>query len=146
MAEQVENINITVAEVIRMAQAYAKENISAAVEPSHLFKALLHKDTGLVSFIEKTLQQDYYYLQDWVDMRIKMEIKSARPEAEIQLSDTSIGVIEEADNIRQKLGLEEVDAKILLVSIVTPGVGFSFEQLKTLPLQKDEILNALSCS
>ena len=143
MAEQVENINITVAEVIRMAQAYAKENISAAVEPSHLFKALLHKDTGLVSFIEKTLQQDYYYLQDWVDMRIKMEIKSARPEAEIQLSDTSIGVIEEADNIRQKLGLEEVDAKILLVSIVTPGVGFSFEQLKTLPLQKDEILNAM---
>ena len=113
------------------------------MEPSHLFKALLHKDAGLVSFIEKTLQQDYYYLQDWVDMRIKMEIKSARPEAEIQLSDTSIGVIEEADNIRQKLGLEEVDAKILLVSIVTPGVGFSFEQLKTLPLQKDEILNAM---
>lgn len=143
MAEQVENINTTVAEVIRMAQAYAKENISAAVEPSHLFKALLHKDAGLVSFIEKTLQQDYYYLQDWADMRIKMEAKSARPEAEIQLSDTSIGVIEEADNIRQKLGLEEVDAKILLASIVTPGVGFSFEQLKTLPLQKDEILNAM---
>ena len=28
MAEQVENINITVAEVIRMAQAYAKETVS----------------------------------------------------------------------------------------------------------------------
>lgn len=143
MTERTENINVAIAEVIRIAQAYAKENINVAVEPSHLFKALLHKDAGLVSFIEKTLQQDYYYLQDWADMRIKMEAKNTRPEAEIQLSDTSIGVIEEADNIREKLGLEEVDSKILLASIVTPGVGFSFEQLKTLPLQKDEILNVM---
>lgn len=146
MAEQTGNINAAIAEVIRIAQAYAKENRCAAVEPSHLFKALLHKDAGLVPFIEKTLQQDYYYLQDWADMRIKMEVKSTRPEAEIQLSDASIEVVEEADSIREKLGANEVNAKILLASIVTPGVGFSFEQLKTLPLQKDEILNAIGMS
>lgn len=143
MAKQTANVNASMAEVIRIAQAYAKENMSVAIEPSHLFKALLHKDAGLVSFIEKTLQQDYYYLQDWADTRIKMEARSTCPEAEIQLSNTSIGVIEEADDIREKLGLEEVDARILLASIVTPGVGFSFEQLKTLPLQQDEILNAM---
>lgn len=143
MTKQTGNINAAIVEVIRIAQAYAKENMSVAVEPSHLFKALLHKDAGLVSFIEKTLQQDYYYLQDWADMRIKMESKSTRPEAETQLSDASIEVIEEAESIREKLEQEEVDAKILLASIVTPGVGFSFEQLKTLPLQKDDILNAL---
>lgn len=143
MAKQTGNINASLVEVIRIAQAYAKENINVAVEPSHLFKALLHKDAGLVPFIEKTLQQDYYYLQDWADVRIKMEAKSTRPEAEIQLSDASIVVIEEAEDIREKLGLEEVDARILLASIVTPGVGFSFEQLKSLPLQQAEILNAM---
>lgn len=143
MAKQTGNINASLVEVIRIAQAYAKENINVAVEPSHLFKALLHKDAGLVPFIEKTLQQDYYYLQDWADVRIKMEAKSTRPEAEIQLSDASIAVIEEAEDIREKLGLEEVDAKILLASIVTPGVGLSFEQLKSLPLQQAEILNAM---
>lgn len=146
MTKRAGNINAAVAEVICIAQAYAKENRGVAVEPSHLFKALLHKDTGLVSFLEKTLQQDYYYLQDWADMRMKMEAKSMHPEAEILLSDASVEIIEEADCIRERLGAEEIDAKILLASIVTPGVGFSFEQLKSLPLQKDEILDAIGVS
>lgn len=135
-----ETINKSVAEVIRIAQAYAKENMSAAVEPSHLFKALLHKDVGLVPFIEKELGQDYYYLQDWADMRIRMEQKSTRPEAEIKLSAASIEVVGEAESLAEKIGAAEVDAKILLASVITPGVGFSFDQLKTLPLGADEVI------
>lgn len=143
MTENNDRINNSVAEVIRIAQAYAKENMAAAVEPSHIFKALLHKEVGLVSFVEKTLAQDYYYLLDWADMRMKMEQKSSRPNAELKLSSSSIEVVDEAENIADKLGQDCVDAKILLASIVTPGVGFSFDQLKTLPLTSDNVLNTL---
>lgn len=137
-----DRINNAVAEVIRIAQAYAKENMNASVEPSHIFKALLHKDAGLVQFIEKRLAQDYYYLLDWADMRIKMEQKSSRPNAELTLSPASVEVIEEAESIADKLGANDVDTKILLASVVTPGVGFSFDQLKTMPLSADSILDA----
>lgn len=139
-----DRINNGVAEVIRIAQEYAKENTNAAVEPAHIFKALLHKEIGLVPFVEKTLAQDYYYLLDWADMRIRMEQKSSRPNAEIKLSPVSIEVIEEAESIADKIGVDCVDAKILLASVVTPGVGFSFDQLKTLPLSADAIIGSLS--
>lgn len=139
-----DRINNGVAEVIRIAQEYAKENTNAAVEPSHIFKALLHKEIGLVPFIEKTLAQDYYYLLDWADTRIRMEQKSSWPNAEIKLSTATIEVIEEAESIAEKIGVDGVDARILLASVVTPGVGFSFDQLKTLPLSADAVISSLS--
>lgn len=144
MAEYKDTVNSEITDIIRIAQGYAKENVNSEIEPSHLFKALLHKDAGLVPFIEKELGQDYYYLLDWADMRIKMEKKSPRPNAEITLSELTLEVIAEAENICEKIGVEDVTPKILLASIATPGVGFSFEQLKTLPLTKDDVLGNLS--
>lgn len=138
-----DRIDNALADVVRIAREYAKENMGAAVEPSHLFKALLHKEVGLVPFIEKTLAQDYYYLLDWADMRVRMERKGSRPEAELQLSPASIEVVEEAESIAEKIGVNDVDPKILLASVVTPGVGFSHDQLKTLPLTPDDVLNAI---
>lgn len=146
MAEFNNQVNAEVADVMRIAQAYAKENVNSKIEPSHLFKALLHKDAGLVKFIEKELGQDYYYLLDWADMRIKMEQKSPRPDAEIAMSKQTLEVIAEAESICEKIGETDVTPKILLASIVTPGVGFSFEQLKTLPLTKDDVLGKSSFS
>ena len=46
----------------KIALGFAVENCSDAVYPAHLFKAVLHKDAGLVPFIESTLDKDYYYL------------------------------------------------------------------------------------
>lgn len=138
-----DRINDAVGEVIRIARAYAMENTSAAIEPSHIFKALLHKESGLVPFVEKSLAQDYYYLLDWADMRVRMEQKSSRPGADVQLSPAAIEVIDEAESIADRLGLDNVDTRILLASVVTPGVGFSFDQLKTLPITADDVLNAI---
>lgn len=146
MADLKETVNAETADVIRIAQAYAKENVNAEIEPSHLFKALLHKDAGLVPFIEKELGQDYYYLLDWADMRIRMEKKSPRPEADITLSGKTLEVVAEAENICEKTGSPDVTPRILLASIVTPGVGFTFEQLKTLPLSKDDVLGKIVTS
>ena len=45
-----------------IAKSYAEEYCNDAIYPSHLFKAILHKSTGLVHFIETELDKDYYYL------------------------------------------------------------------------------------
>ena len=43
-----DNFNESTVEVFQIAEAYAKENMNAAIEPAHVLKALLHKDIGLV--------------------------------------------------------------------------------------------------
>ena len=134
------NFSDSTLEVFQIAEAYAKENMNAAIEPAHILKALLHKDVRLVSFIEKSLNADYYYILDWADMRIKMSKKNYDSSPQKGLSPLSKAVVNEADSVRVALKKESIDPVSLLIAIVTPGVGFTFEQLKTLPLQKEDIM------
>lgn len=142
MAQQ-DNFSPVVVDAFGIAEAYAKEHMSGAIDPAHILKALLHKDIGLVSFIEKTLQQDYYYLLDWADMRIKMIKKNPDGGKSVKFNALTKAVVSEADSIRQARKEDMINEYHLLMAVVTPGVGFTFEQLKTLPLQKEEIMNAL---
>lgn len=131
-----------IGDVLRIARAYAKEAMNGSIEPAHLFKALLHKDVGLVKYIEKDLRQDYFYLLEWCDARIREASRSARPMADPEMSEAAVEVFAEADSIRANLGASEVDAKMLLASVVTPGVGFSNDKLKTMPLRPENIVSA----
>ena len=130
-------------DLLKLAMNYAVTNANDAVYPCHLFKAVLHKDMGLVPFIEGTLDKDYYYLMEWADVEISMTPKASRPSSDLPLTDESIAVFDMADDYRAKLGLELPDNYCLLAALATPGVGFNFNQMKTLPLNADEVLNAL---
>jgi ATP-dependent Clp protease ATP-binding subunit ClpA len=130
-------------ELLKLAMNYAVTNANNAVYPCHLFKAVLHKDMGLVPFLEGTLDKDYYYLVEWADVEISMTPKASRPNSDLNLSDESVAVFDMADDYRAKLGLELPDNYCLLAALATPGVGFNFNQMKTLPLTADEVLNAL---
>lgn len=127
-------------DLLHIAQSYATDNKSPKIEPAHLLRALLHKSVGLVSFIEDTLDEDYYYLVDWADMRMKQCDKSPYGMKGIELSHDTQNVVKEAKDLSEKYGLEEVTLVTLLASLVTPGIGFSYEQLKTLPLQAEKVL------
>ena len=118
----------------------AKENMNAEISPAHLFKALLNKDYGLVSVIEKDLDSDYYYITDWVDMQIRNCEKTVSAVSEPPLSDASEEVFREADNYRLKLDEEDVTPLCFFASLITPGVGFSFDQLKTFPISVNQLL------
>src|SRR5690606_10547202 len=50
-------------------------------------------------------------------------------------------VFEEADNIRLKLGLDDVTPVCVLAALVKPNVGFTSEELKSFPLREREILD-----
>ncbi|MBQ7213073.1 MAG: ATP-dependent Clp protease ATP-binding subunit [Bacteroidales bacterium] len=131
-------------ELFRIAARFAVENANDAIYPCHLFKALLQKDMGLVPFIETDLDKDYYYLLEWADCEIAMTPKASRPMSDVAPNEASWLVFDEADSLRQKMGADEIDNKILLAALVTPGAGFSVNQLKTLPLSPSEVIDVVA--
>jgi ATP-dependent Clp protease ATP-binding subunit ClpA len=122
-----------------IANSFAEDYCSDAIYPAHLFKAILHKEIGLVHFIESELNKDYYYLQDWADVQMQLAPRAVRPMRDLEYSEESVAVLEEAENYMVKFNLEETTDVCVLASLVTPGVGFSFDQLKTLPLTPSDI-------
>ena len=129
--------------VVKIAQAIARENMNPEFGPAHLLKALLHKDAGLQAIL-KSLDKDIYYLEEWADVRIESIKKTSSPKDQVA-GDAMIGeVMNEADNVRLKFLKDAIEPRHLLAAVCTPGVGFSFEQLKTLPLQRAELLESLT--
>ncbi|MCC8120311.1 MAG: ATP-dependent Clp protease ATP-binding subunit [Bacteroidales bacterium] len=133
-------------QLLNLAAEYAKEYCNDAVYPAHLFKALLHKDTGLIDFLESTLDKDYFYLQEWADVQMQLAPKAMRPNKHPEASSETQAVLDEAENYNLKMGLADEDPLGLLAAVVTPGVGFSFDQLKTLPLNASEICDKVPAS
>ncbi|WP_217606144.1 AAA family ATPase [Chitinophaga sp. GbtcB8] len=124
---------------IRIAQAIAKEYRHAQYTPAHLLKACLHKEVGIAAALQ-AMDIDIYYLEEWADVRLDNHPKASRlpdePEDDVQAA----AVLQEADSIRLEQNLDAADAWSLLIALSTPGVGFSFEQLKTFPFTRDQLL------
>ena len=133
-------------ELVNIAKSFAAEYSSNAVYPAHLFKAVLHKEAGLVHFLEIDLDKDYYYLQEWADVQISLAPRATRPSTDLPLSDESNAVLDEAVEYQKRFSLENCDAVCILASLVTPGVGFSFDALKTLPLTAAEICDKMGAT
>ena len=129
-----------------IASAFAEEYSNDAIYPAHLFKAILHKSMGLIHFLENELGKDYYYLQEWADIQMQLSPRASRPTKNLNYSEEAIAVLEEADAYKEKLGMTELEPVCVLASLVTPGVGFTFDQLKTLPLNATEICEKLAHS
>ncbi len=132
--------------LLSIANAFAEEYGNDAIYPAHLLKAVLHKETGLVKFIETDLDKDYYYLQDWADVQMTLAPRAARPMRDLSLSAEAQAVEEEAEEYARKWELPGSDAVCILAAIATPGVGFTFDQLKTFPLTAAEIADKVSRS
>ncbi len=129
-------------QAIAIAQSLAKEFSNEKFSPAHLLKALLHKDIGIRQFLE-SLSKDVYYMEEWAEVRIETCPKTGKvkemPPADEQLQ----AVMLEADNIRLKLSKDNVDPLCVMASLSTPGVGFTYEQLKTFPVKPQDIIDAL---
>lgn len=128
---------------LHVAKSFAIDNKSPKIEPAHLLRALLHKSMGLVDFIENRIDSDYYYVLDWADIKVGQCPKSPYPMREPQYSDEAKSVIKSARDISGNLGSEVITPEALLAAVVSPGVGFTADQLKTLPLSSSQILNAI---
>lgn len=128
--------------ILDIARRYAEDNLNPELAPEHLLKAVLHKDVGLVDFIENILNKDYYYILEWADARIGMLKKSTKV-VDVSISDETEAVLSEADEIMGRVGDENAMAICVLAALVMPGVGFTYDELKTLPLTAQEILDSV---
>ncbi len=131
-------------DIVHISQSFAVDNKSPQIEPAHIFRALLHKSAGLVSYIEDSLDEDYYYLIDWCDIHIQQCNKSPYPMKKAEFSRDSQSVIKEAMSLEERYGTEAHKLEFILAALVSPGVGFSSEQLKTMPLSREKVLSSIS--
>ncbi|MDR1502898.1 MAG: ATP-dependent Clp protease ATP-binding subunit [Prevotella sp.] len=133
------NLNETVKTTVKIAQSIAREYYNANYGAPHLLKALLHKEIGLRPFIEG-MDKDLGYFEEWAEMRIE-NFPKAGVVADIQPDDKIPAVFEEADNVRLKLGLLEINPICVLAALARSGVAFTTDQLKSFPLRENEILD-----
>ncbi len=120
-------------QAIHIAQRLAKENMHNTYSPAHILKAILHKDFYLLKKLE-ALGIDVYYIEEWAEIRIETYPRSSGMSDSPQPDKDAKAVFDEADNIRLKINRDVIDLESLMISCVTPGVGFNYEQLKTLPV------------
>jgi ATP-dependent Clp protease ATP-binding subunit ClpA len=134
------NLSESVKTAIHIAQSLAKEYRNATFTAAHLLKGLMHKDVGLRAFLT-SIGKDEEYISEWAEVRIDELDKSS------SFSDTVNGapeialLLEEADNVRIKLGLDLVTPVCVLTALAKPGVGFQADQLKSFPIKEREILD-----
>jgi ATP-dependent Clp protease ATP-binding subunit ClpA len=126
---------------IQIAQSLAKENYQAEFAPPHLLMALFHNEIGLASLLA-SIGKDIHYLRDWAEVRIENMPKSARMQEHIPGNEQIKATMEVAELIRLQLSKEWIDALCVLIAILKPGLAFSADQLKSLPLTQKDVLEA----
>ena len=93
---------------IYIAQAIAKEYGHASISPAHILKALLHKDIELIPILEG-MGKDFFFMEDWAEVRIEEYPKSAKPVDEPMPDDkvnaVFIGVVAAALNSEDFVGV-----------------------------------------
>ena len=127
-------------EAIHIAQSIAKEYSHKQYSSAHLLKALLHKDVGMLKYLE-SIGQDGYYVEEWAEVRLESLPKTSKPSDNISGDDAVTAIFYEAESVKLKIKTETLNEFCVLIAICTPGVGFSYEQLKTLTLTPNELLS-----
>ncbi len=127
---------------LHIAQAVAHEYRQAHYAAPHLLTALLHNEIGLASWLVAVLDKDIHYLREWAEVRLEDEPKAARPPEQPTPDAAVQQALELADLVALQLSREHPDALCALAALLKPGLAFTAEQLKSLPLTQKEILDA----
>ena len=131
------NLDDSVKIALNIAQAVARENANEYYTPSHLLKALLHKEVGLRGFV-LSIGKDLGYLEEWADVHIEQCPKSTQL-SEIKPSEKIDSLFRAADDVRIELGLFDINPICVLAALTKPGVAYSSDQLKSFPILEKDI-------
>lgn len=136
--------NQEVTKALEIAQKLGRQNLNATFTGAHLLKAILNRDLSLLKQLEN-IGIDVFYLEEWAEVRMEdlaksPNIFSCEPDEIID------EIFAEADAVREMLELEDITLFTLVVAISSPGVAFSFDQMKTFPTTRTELLKDISIS
>ena len=132
------SISEEIKRALQIAQSIAKDNSNANFSPAHLLRGMLHKDLPLRNYLENS-GKDFYFMEDWADVRIESYPKASKVD-EPAGDDKIKSLFAEAENVRIKLSKDDVDLISLLAAICTPGIAFTYDQLKTFPVTITEVM------
>lgn len=127
---------------IQIAQAVVKEYGHDAIAPPHLMMGLLHNDVGLASWLT-ALSKDVYFMRDWIEYRLELLPKVGRVDELPGANAQTQQVMKLADLIALQLEAMLVEPAHVLAALLKPGVGFTADQLKSLPINQKELLDSL---
>lgn len=131
------NLDDSVKIALNIALAVARENANEYYTPSHLLKALLHKEVGLRDFLS-SIGKDLGYLEEWADVHIEQCLKSTQL-SEIKPSEKIDRVFRAADDARIEFGLFDISPICVLAALAKPGIAFSSDQLRSFPILEKDI-------
>ncbi|GAB2790152.1 ATP-dependent Clp protease ATP-binding subunit [Rhabdobacter roseus] len=126
---------------IQIAQTLSKEYQNELFAPAHLLTGLLHNEVGLASWLA-VIGQDVPYLREWAEVRLEASPKSSRLSTNPPGDEQVKTVMELADLVAMQLGKPQTDPVCVLSALLKPGVGFTAEQLRSLPLTQTELMQA----
>ena len=127
---------------LHIAQAVAHEYRQQHYAAPHLLTALLHNEIGIASWLVAVLNKDIHYLREWAEVRLEDEPKAARP-PEMPTPDAGVQqVLEMADLVALQLSRDQTDPLCTLAALLRPGLVFTTDQLKSLPLTQKEVMDA----
>lgn len=131
------NLDDSVKIALNIALAVARENANEYYTPSHLLKALLHKEVGLRDFLS-SIGKDLGYLEEWADVHIEQCLKSTQL-SDIKPSEKIDRVFRAADDARIEFGLFDISPICVLAALAKPGIAFSSDQLRSFPILEKDI-------
>ena len=105
--------------------------------PPHLLKGLLHNDVGLASWVA-ALGKDVHFLRDWADYRIEMAPRSGKVVENPPSDAATLQVFQLADLMATQFESMEVEPVHVLAALLKPNIGFSADQMKSLPIAQKE--------
>ncbi|MEN4760158.1 ATP-dependent Clp protease ATP-binding subunit [Chryseobacterium sp. C39-AII1] len=134
--------NQEVTKALEIAQKLGRQNLNSTFTGAHLLKAMLNRDLSLLKQLEN-LGIDVFYLEEWAEVRIDDSPKSPNTFS-CEPDEIIDEIFAEADSVREILGLEDITLFTLMVAISSPGVAFSFDQMKTFPVTRNDLLKDVS--
>ncbi|GAB3782992.1 ATP-dependent Clp protease ATP-binding subunit [Spirosoma horti] len=126
---------------IQIAQSLSKEYRNELFTPAHLLMGLLHNEVGLASWLA-VIGQDVPYLLEWAEVRLEASPKASRLSPNPPGDEQVKTAMELADLVAMQLGKAQTDPVCVLVALLKPGVAFSTEQLRSLPLTQADLMQA----
>jgi ATP-dependent Clp protease ATP-binding subunit ClpB len=138
MEEEKNVFSIELLSALEIAKKIAKSNSNKYYSASHLLKAILNRDLSLLKRLE-TMGKDVYYLDEWAEVRMEEEPKTTHV-LDAEPSDLIDEIIKEAESVRIALNEDEMSLYAIIVAISSPGVGFNFDQMKSYPISRNELL------
>ncbi|MBC9798005.1 AAA family ATPase [Sinomicrobium weinanense] len=125
-------------QAIHIAKQLARENHHPRYAPAHFLKAMLNREFSFIRELDAA-GIDVFYIDEWADIRMEEYPKTSRPGEDPAPDEAIETVFGEAEEIAKNAGREEVGFIPMLMALVTPGVGFSHDELKSMPVTPSEI-------